>query len=126
MDGVLEATGFAHDGQGAVAHGDHLGQAARLEKRWHEEHVGARVHALRERRIELDAGCHGAGVFPLEVAQGVLVVGVAGAQNGHLNTTGQNAVECIRDQIEALLAGQARDHNHERAVVADLKAKLLL
>ena len=123
---VLQTTGLAHDGQGTVAHGDDLRQAAGLKLRRHQEHVGGSIHALRQRRIELDACGHSAGVLVLEVAQSVLVVAVAGAQHRHLHAAGQNAVECIHDQVHALLARQARDHHHERTVIAHLEPQLLL
>ena len=126
MHGVLQATGLAHNGQGAVAHGDDLRQATGLKLRRHQEHIGGGVHALRKRRVKLDTRRHGAGVFALEVAQSVLVVAVAGTQHGHLNATGQDAVERVHDQVHALLSRQARDHHHKRAVVANLEPQLLL
>ena len=126
MHGVLQATGLAHNGQGAVAHGDNLRQATGLKLRGHQEHIGGGVHALRKRRVKLDTRRHGAGVFALEVAQAVLVVAVAGTQHGHLNATGQDAVERVHDQVHALLSRQARDHHHKRAVVANLEPQLLL
>ena len=126
LHGVLQATGLAHDGQGAVAHGDDLRQAAGLKLRRHQEHIGGGIHALRQRRIKLDARGHGAGVLVLEVAQAVLVVAVTGAQHGQLHAAGQNAVERVHDQVHALLARQARDHHHERAVVANLEPQFLL
>ena len=126
MHGVLQATGLAHNGQGAVAHGDDLRQATGLKLRRHQEHIGGGVHALRKRRVKLDTRRHGAGVFVLEVAQSVLVVAVAGTQHGHLNATGQDAVERVHDQVHALLSRQARDHHHKRAVVANLEPQLLL
>ena len=126
MHGVLQATGLAHNGQGAVAHGDDLRQATGLKLRRHQEHIGGGVHALRKRRVKLDTRRHGAGVFALEVAQTVLVVAVAGTQHGHLNATGQDAVERVHDQVHALLSRQARDHHHKRAVVANLEPQLLL
>ena len=125
-DGVLQAAGFAHDGQGAVAHGDHLRQAAGLEQGRHEEQIGARVHALGQRGVELDARGHGSGVLALEVAQRVLIVGIAGAEHGHLDTAGKDPVERVRDQVHALLAGESRDHDHEGAVIADLQTEFLL
>ena len=126
MHGVLQATGLAHNGQGAVAHGDDLRQATGLKLRRHQEHIGGGVHALRKRRVKLDTRRHGAGVFALEVAKAVLVVAVAGTQHGHLNATGQDAVERVHDQVHALLSRQARDHHHKRAVVANLEPQLLL
>ena len=124
--GVLQAAGLAHNGQGAVAHGDDLRQAAGLKLRGHQEHVGSSIHALRQRRIELDACGHGAGVLILEVAQAVLVVAVAGAQHRHLHAAGQDAVERVHDQVHALLARQTRDHDHKRTVVANLEPQLFL
>ena len=126
LHGVLQAAGFAYDGQGAIAHGDDLRQTAGLKLRRHQEHISGGIHALRQRRVKLDTRGHGAGVLVLEVAQAVLVVAVAGAQHGHLNAAGQDAVERVHDQVHALLARQARDHHHKRAVVANLEPQLLL
>ena len=123
---VLQTTGLAHDGQGTVAHGDDLRQAAGLKLRRHQEHVGCGIHTLRQRRIELDACGHGAGVLVLEVSQSVLVVAVASAKHRHLHAAGQNAVERVHDQVHALLARQARDHHHKRTVVANLEPQLFL
>ena len=101
---VLQATGLANNRQGTVAHGDDLRQAAGLKLRRHQEHIGSGIHTLRQRRIELDACGHGAGVLVLEVTQAVLVVAVAGAQHRHLHAAGQDAVERVHDQVHALLA----------------------
>ena len=38
---ILEAARFADNGDGAVAQGDELAQAARFVPRRHEEHVGS-------------------------------------------------------------------------------------
>ena len=46
-----EAAGVAHDRQGAVAHGVHLGQAAGLEARGHEDRVRPCLHEVRERLV---------------------------------------------------------------------------
>ena len=99
LHGILQTTGFANNRQGAVAHGDDLRQAAGFKLRRHQEHVGGSIHALRQRRIELDARGHGAGVLVLEVAQAVLVVAVAGAKHGHLHAAGQDAVERVHDKV---------------------------
>ena len=123
---VLQAAGLAHDGQSTVAHGDDLRQAAGLKLRRHQEHIGGGIHTLRQRRIKLDARGHGAGVLVLEVAQAVLVIAVAGAQHCYLHAAGQNAVERVHDQVHALLARQARDHHHERTVVANFEPQLFL
>ena len=123
---VLQTAGLANNRQGAVAHGDDLRQAAGLKLRRHQEHVGCGIHTLRQRRIELDACGHGAGVLVLEVSQSVLVVAVASAEHCHLHAACQNAIERVHDQIQALLARQTRDHDHKRTVVANLEPQLFL
>src|SRR3972149_1391629 len=45
-DGVGEPAGAPHDGHGAVAHRDHLPQAARLVARWHEKEIARAVDEL--------------------------------------------------------------------------------
>ena len=122
--GVAETARLAYHGQGAVAHGDHLREAARLEERRHEEHVGAGIHAMREGVVECDARSAGARILIGEVAHRLLVI--AGAEHGHLHAAGKDAVERVRDEVHALLAGEARDHDHERPVVAHLEAELFL
>ena len=123
---VAQAARFANDGQGSVAHGDHLGEAARLEERRHEEHVRACVHALRKRGVEFDTRCHLAGIDRLVPAQRVLVVCVASAEDSHLDPTFEDALKAVHDQIHALLPGQTRDHDHKGTVVAHFEAQLLL
>ena len=123
-NGIAQTAGFAHDGQGAVAHGDDLREAAGLKERRHEEHVGAGVHAAGEGGVESDARCHGARILVGEVAHGLLVI--ARAQNGNLDAAGKDAIERVGDQVHALLARKAGDHDHERAVGAHLKTQLLL
>ncbi len=44
-DGVGQAAAGTHDRRRAVAHGDELALAARLEARRHQEEIGARVDA---------------------------------------------------------------------------------
>ena len=124
--GVAQATRFANDRQGAIAHGDHLGETARLKEGGHEEHVGAGIHALRERRVKLDASGHLAGVDRLVPAQGVFVVGVARAQDCHLDASFKDALKAVHDQIHAFLPGETRDHNHKGTVVAYFEPQLFL
>ena len=49
LHGVDEAAGRAHDRDGAVAQRVHLGEAAGLAARGHQEHVGPGHHLVRER-----------------------------------------------------------------------------
>ena len=124
--GVPEAARLANHGQGSVAHGDHLGEATGLKEARHEEQVRAGVHALGERGVELDARAHLTRVLALEVAQRILVLVVSRAEHRHLHAAGEDAVERVGHEVHALLAREARDHRHERAVIADLEPQFLL
>ena len=56
LHAVAQTAGLAHDRQRAVAHGDHLRQAARLKARRHEQEIAARIHAVRQRLVIADVG----------------------------------------------------------------------
>src|ERR1019366_9952311 len=47
-DGVCQAADAAHDGNGAVFEGDHLGQATGLKQAGNDEHVGSGVDQVGE------------------------------------------------------------------------------
>ena len=125
-DRILEAARLAHYRQRAVAHGDHLGKAARLEEGGHEEEVGTCVHALGERGVELDPRCHLSGILGCEVAQRVLVFGIARAEHGYLDASGEDAVERVGYEVHALLACEARNHGHEGLAFSHGQAELFL
>ena len=55
-------------------------------------------------------------------AQGIFVVGIARAQNCHLNTTVEDTLKAVHDQIHTLLPGEARNHNQEGTVVSYFEA----
>ena len=76
--------------------------------------------------VELDARGHLTGVFRGEIAKRVFVFVVTGAKNGNLYAIGQDAIERVGNKIHALLASKARDHGHERLVVANRKTQLFL
>ena len=109
QDGVLQAAGLPDDGDGTEAHGDHLAQAAGLADGGHEEDVRAGVDHVGQRTGVGDLGGEAAGVLPLGVAEGLLILPVAGAQHHHLHVHLHDLVEHVGDQGEALVAHQAGD-----------------
>ena len=114
-DGVLEAAGLPDHGDGAVAHGDHLAQAAGLGQGGHEEDVGAAVDGGGEGGGVLEPGGKAAGVLGLGLAEGLLKVPLAGAQHHHLDVHAHDVVDGVGHQLEALVLdqpGHAGDDGH--------------
>src|SRR6266540_4606151 len=76
-DCVGEAAGTPGHRDGAVAHGDHLGQAAGLIAGRNQDHVGTGIDPSREEQIEAQAGGSAARVVPLDCRELVLERGLA-------------------------------------------------
>ena len=74
----------------------------------------------------MDVCRHLAGVHAFEPAQRILVVAVAGTEHGHLDAACQDTLERVGDEVHSFLPGQARNHDHQRAVIADLEPQLFL
>ena len=123
---VPEAAGLADDGQGPVTHGDHLGKSAGLEQAGHKQHIGAGVHTVAQSLVEGDAGAHTAGILPGVVAEHILVLSVARAENCELDWLIQHLLDNAVYEVHTLLLGQAADHNNEGQSVVYLKAELAL
>ena len=121
-DGVLQAAGLPHYGDSAVAHSDHLAQAAGLADRGHEEQVRAGVNGGGQRRGIGDLGGKAAGILDLRLTEGGLILPVSGAQDHHLHIHGHDLVEGISDQGESLVAHQAGDAGDDGHVGVLLQA----
>ena len=126
LDAVPEAAGLPDDGDGPVAHGDHLAEAAGLELAGHEEHVRAGVDPVGQRFVHLHPGGHPAGVFPLGGADEVLIVPVAHAQEHQLHVLAHDVVQHPLDEVQALLGGEPGDEADEGRLRTLLQAALLL
>ena len=107
--GVPQAAGFPNDGQGAIAQGNHLAQAAGLKLRGHEEHVRAGVNAVGQRAVHLEAGGYPAGVLLLGPAEQVHILGIAHAQHHQLHVFIHDFADDPVHQVQALLIAQAAD-----------------
>ena len=123
---VLQAAGLADQRERAVAHRDHLRQAARLKAGRDEDDVRPRVHAVRERMAELDARRELGRVLAGVVAEGVLVFLVADAQHSQLHVALFNLRQQVGQKVQTFLLGQAADDDEERDVLVDLQPQLLL
>ena len=124
--GVAQAARLAHDRHGAVAHGDHLGEAARLELAGHEEHVAAGVDAVRQLVVHREARGQPARILALRPGEQVGVLRLAHAQHDQLDARAHQLADDALHQVEALLVGQAGDDAHQRRVRLNAQAELLL
>ena len=112
LDGILQAAGLPDDGHGAVAHGDHLAQAAGLALGGHEEEVRAGVNGHGQIFVIVHADGHPAGILLGGPAEEVLIPLVAGAQDHQLHGELHHIVEHLADQVQALVGDQAAYHSH--------------
>ena len=125
LDAVGETAGLPHNGHGAVAHGDHLAQAARLKARGHEENVRSGIHPARKRLGKADLGAEPAGMPGLERAVIVLIRPVARAEHGDLRA-GEHFLRHGVEKIKALLLRETADAHAERDRRIDRETELLL
>ena len=107
--GIPQAAGLPDYGQGAVAHGDHLRQAAGLGDAGHEEEVRAAIDGGGEGARVEDVGRETAGILGLRVAEGLLKIPVAGAQDHHLHIHGHDVMDGRGHQLKALVLDQTGD-----------------
>ncbi len=125
-DGVAQTAGFAGNRHRAIAHGNHLGQTARLELAGHEEHVAAGVDAVRKLMVHRKARRKASRILALRPGEQVGVLRLAHAEHDELDAGRHEFADDALDEIKALLVGQAGDDAHERNGRVDLKTKLLL
>ena len=81
---------------------------------------------MAERIVEGDVGAHHVAVGPRKVLERVLLVLVARAKYGHLDTALHEAVHRVAYESQALLVGEAPDHDHERTLRILPESKFLL
>ena len=124
--GVAQAARFARDRHGTVAHGDHLGKAARLELAGHEEHVAARVDAVRQLVVHRKARRQPPRILALRPGEQVGVFRFAHAEHDELNARRHQLADDALDEVEALLIGQAGNDANQRNGRIDGQAEFLL
>ena len=92
----------------------HLIQAARLEARRHQEHVGAPLDQMRDRLVEPDPDANPIRMQGSEAPPHVLIARLAGAEHDEGGVEPRQLICDSRDEVEALLIDHARNHADER------------
>ena len=110
---IPQAAGLPGDGQGAVAQGDHLAQAAGLEHGGHQEHIRGGIDPVGQGAVHLKAGGQLAGVLPLRPAEQIHIPVLAHAQHHHLSAGVHNGIQHPVHQVQALLPRQPGNHGNE-------------
>ncbi len=140
-DRIDQPAGGAHDRHGAVAQAVHLVQAARLEARRHQEHVGAAFDEVREAFVEADdarrsdrgaappgcATCARSARSPVPSTTKAAPRSASGV--GHLRRSGRSpsdrpaATRCRPAAAPARLVGRQPERLEQRAFAAALPAR---
>ena len=116
---VLKAAGLPDHRDGAIAHGQHLAEAAGLKAGGHQEDVRPRVHPVRQGAIHHKAGGHTARVVVLCPAEQVHIAGFPQAQHHELQVLLHDVRDHIVHQVQALLVAKPGDHGHHRHLRPD-------
>ena len=112
--GVLEAARLVDDRHGAVAHGHHLRQAARLKPRGHQVHIRAREHGAGRRLVVIAGETELPRPLRLRPVEILNVLRVALAEHDELNAHIHQLRQNLADQLDALLLNQPRDAGQQR------------
>ena len=123
---ILQAARLPHDGDGAVAQGHQLAQAAGFKQGRHQECVAGRVNLVGQRVRVINVGGHLVAVLPVKVAEHILVALLAGPQYHQLDVVLAEFVHDIGNQVEALLVREPGDHADHHLLVVLGKPQLLL
>ena len=123
MDRILEAARFADDGNGAVAQGDELAQAARFVPRRHEEHVGSGVDLVGQGFVEGDVRRYLGRMAAGQFAEGFFIAGIARPDQDQLDVVVDEFIHDARDQVQALVFDEARDHGDHGDAPLDAQAQ---
>ena len=108
------------NGNGAVTHGVHLRQAAGLGLGGHQVDVAAGVDAGSQAQVEGDLSSALLGILSSQILEEGLVLSLAGAQDQQLALLfPQQTAGDVAQQIQALVAGQTGDHDHQGDVGID-------
>ena len=125
VDGVAQAAGLTHNGDGAITAGYHLSQAAGFGAGRHQEDIGTGINALSQLSVKANVHTNAAGVAGAQLVEEVLILGLAGAEDDQLDALLQQTLGDGLNQVNALVANQTGDHGHDRAAVL-MQAELVL
>ena len=114
LDGILQTTGLPDDGHRAVAHGDHLAQAAGLALGGHQEQVRAGVDGHGQRLVIVQAHGHAAMILLGRPMEELLILPVALAKNDQLHRELHHIMKDLTNQVQTLMGHQTADDGHDR------------
>ena len=101
-------------------------EATRLKSRRHQEEVGARVDALRQRRVESEREREASLVLRGEVTPLLLVGRVAAAEDDELSALLEEPRRDGCEEVDAFLLDEAADDPEDGSGRVDRKPRLLL
>jgi hypothetical protein len=108
---------MGNDRHAAVAQAVKLGETAGFESRRDDDGVAAGLHQMRHRLVVTNRDADAAGMAGGGGEQRTFEGRIAGAQDGELAAHGDDLVGGGRDQVHALLPGQAADDAEDRGAV---------
>ena len=124
--GVGQSTDASDDGQRPVAQSVQLREPTRFEARRHDDGVGPRLHAVRQRLVVADHRGHRLGSRRGGGQEAGLEVGGAGAEHGQLGADREQVGQRRQEQIEALLLGEPAHHAEQGRARVDGEPELAL
>ena len=125
-DGIRQAAGAAHNGDGAIPQGDHLGQAAGLALAGHQEEIGSGVDLPGKGGHKPAGKGHLLRVPPLHLPEEFLIAVLAVAQYDDLHSHPQHILHGVAHQVKALVAHQAAYHGQDGGIGFFRQVHLLL
>ena len=126
LDGILQAAGLPDNGDGAVAHGDHLTQAAGLALGGHEEQIRTGIDGHGQGFVIVQTDGHTARILLGSPVEKVLVFPVALAQNNQLHRKLHHIMKDFTNQVQTLVGHQPADDGHDGGVGFLMQAHDLL
>src|SRR6266545_7928902 len=122
---IGQTAGSSRDRDRAVAHRDHLGEAARLVTGRNQNPIRAAIDLPRIRWIEPESDARSAAELELEVGERALDREIAAAEHDELASGVEPAHEGGERDVESLLGVEPRHHPQEKGVLVRLESRLL-
>ena len=113
---ILQAAGLPDDGHRAIAHGDHLAQAAGLTLGGHQEQVRAGIDGHGQLLVIVQPHRHPAAVLLGGPVEELLVLPVTLAQHHQLNGELHHIMKHLTNQVQSLVGHQPAHHGHDGGV----------
>ena len=113
LDGILQSAGLPDDGHGAVAHGDHLAEAAGLTLGRHQEQIGAGVDGHGQALVVIQPDGHAAVILLGGPVEELLVLLITLAQHHQLQREFHHIMKNLTNQVQTLVGHQSGHNAHD-------------